>query len=232
MWQGGVNCIAADCKALLLCSLNTASCCKYPRKLLNKHPAQTTTKINSTRIYGNQNYIQMASALKNLSDYDESNIPDGSEMSIGIVVADWNKDITHALYEGCYDTLTKHGVAADKIKTLQVPGTFELPAGARILSGREKLDAVVCIGCVIQGETKHNEYINNSVAQGLVNLSIASGKPFVFGVLTPNDHEQAVDRAGGKYGNKGVEAAVTALRMGAIYKTGKVGSKGTIGFNV
>lgn len=172
----------------------------------------------------------MASALKNLSEYDDNNVPDASELSFGIVVSDWNKDITHTLYEGCYEALVKHGAQEEKIKTLQVPGTFELPSGARILSGQEKLDAVICLGCVIKGETDHDKYINSAVAQGLVNLSIASGKPYIFGVLTPNTHEQAVDRAGGKYGNKGVEAAITAIRMAAIAKAGKVGSKGSIGF--
>lgn len=172
----------------------------------------------------------MSSARKNLSTYDESNVPDAAELKIGIVVSDWNKDITHALYEGCYDTLLKHGAKAAHLKTLQVPGTFELPAGARMLAGQEKLDAVVCLGCVIKGETEHDVYINTAVAQGLVNLSIATGKPYIFGVLTPNTHEQAADRAGGKYGNKGVEAAVTAIRMAAVSKAGKVGSKASIGF--
>lgn len=171
----------------------------------------------------------MASALKNLSTYDENNIPDAAELSFGVVVADWNRDITHKLYEGCVETLLKHGAKEENIHVVQVPGTFELPAGARILAGREKLQAVVCIGCVIKGETKHDEYINNAVSQGLVNLSVATGKPFIFGVLTPNTHEQAMDRAGGKYGNKGVEAAVTALRMAALY-TEKPGGKKTIGF--
>lgn len=171
----------------------------------------------------------MASALKNLSSYDENNIPDGKELSIGIVVADWNAHITHALYEGCHDTLTKHGVLADNIKTLQVPGTFELPTAARILLSSKSYDAVVCIGCVIKGETKHDEYINNAVAQGIVQLSIITSKPVIFGVLTPNDEQQALDRAGGKYGNKGVEAAVTALRMAHLQK-GLRQTKPSIGF--
>lgn len=171
----------------------------------------------------------MASALKNLSTYDESNIPDGKPLSFGVVVADWNRDITHALYEGCLDTLLKHGVSEAKIHVVQVPGAFELPAAARIIAYREKVDAVICIGCVIKGETQHDEYINNAVAQGLVNLSIASGKPFIYGVLTPNTHEQALDRAGGKYGNKGVEAAVTGLRMAALYQN-SAGGKKAIGF--
>lgn len=163
----------------------------------------------------------MASALKNLSTYDESNVPSAKKMRFGIVVADWNKEITHALYEGCYNTLLKHGATAENIQTLQVPGTFELPSAAKMLYDRslEKLkiiDACICIGCVIKGETSHNEYINHAVAHGLVNLSLVTGKPFIFGVLTPNSWEQAKDRAGGKHGNKGVEAAVTAIRMAGL----------------
>ena len=161
----------------------------------------------------------MASALKNLSVYDETTMPDAGEMAFGIVVAEWNAHITHALYEGCYDTLLKHGVKPENIHTAQVPGSFELPVGARILYGKHKqLDAVICLGCVIKGETSHNEYINNAVAQGLISLSIATGSPFIFGVLTPNDEQQGIDRAGGQYGNKGVEAAVTAIRMAGLKK--------------
>ncbi len=171
----------------------------------------------------------MASALKNLSAYDEGTIPDGGGLNIGIVVAEWNAHITHALYEGCYDTLVKHGVREEDIQTMQVPGSFELPAGARMLIGKHMLDAVICLGCVIRGETNHNEYINQAVANGLVNLGIAMGKPFIFGLLTTNDEQQALDRAGGKHGNKGVEAAVTAIRMAALKKDGKEGKR-RIGF--
>jgi len=171
----------------------------------------------------------MASARKNLSQYSSDTVPAATEMSFGIVVAEWNAHITHALYEGCFDTLLLHGAKPENIHTIQVPGSFELPAGARILNGQKNLDAVICLGCVIKGETSHNEYINQAVAQGLVNLSIATGKPFVFGVLTPNDEQQALDRAGGKHGNKGVEAAVTAIRMAAL-KRGTVEGKKKIGF--
>ncbi len=160
----------------------------------------------------------MASALKNLSTYNEADLSSAEEMSFGIVLADWNETITHKLYEGCYDTLIKHGAKEENIHTIQVPGTFELPTGARMLAQNKDIDGFICIGCVIKGETSHNEYINQSVAQGLVNLGVMSGKPFIFGVLTPNDQQQAIDRAGGKYGNKGVEAAVTAMRMVAIGK--------------
>ena len=173
----------------------------------------------------------MASALKNLSSYDDSNIPSAEDMTFGIVVADWNAHITHALYEGCYETLLKHEAKTDNIHILQVPGTFELPSAARMLAGKHpSVDAVICIGCVIKGETQHNEYINMSVANALQNLSIATNKAFIFGVLTPNDEQQAIDRAGGQYGNKGVEAAVTAIRMAAIRQELNGKKKGTIGF--
>lgn len=170
----------------------------------------------------------MASALKNLSNYDENTIPSAENMSFGIVVAEWNAEITHALYEGCFDTLTKHGVKEENIHTIQVPGSFELPTGARLLAVKYKVDAVICLGCVIKGETKHDEYISNAVAMGLTNLSLASGQPFIFGVLTPNNEAQARDRAGGKHGNKGVEAAVSAIRMAALRKEMSVKTK--IGF--
>ena len=172
----------------------------------------------------------MASALKNLSDYNEDNLSSAEDMKIGIVVADWNEKITHALYEGAYDTLLKHKAKEENIQTIQVPGTFELPVGAKILLQNKKFDAVICIGCVIKGETNHNEYINNAVSIGLTNLGIASGIPCIFGVLTPNDEQQAIDRSGGKYGNKGVEAAVTAIRMAAIKTDLKKANKKKIGF--
>lgn len=171
----------------------------------------------------------MASALKNLSTYQPEDIPDSKELSIGIVVSDWNTEITHTLYQGCFDTLTKHGVLENNIHTVQVPGSFELPAGAKILASNKKLDAVVCLGCVIKGETTHNEYINQAVATGLTTLSVMTSKPFIFGLLTPNDEQQAKDRAGGKHGNKGIEAAVTALRMAHLKEEISNSPKG-IGF--
>jgi 6,7-dimethyl-8-ribityllumazine synthase len=172
----------------------------------------------------------MSTALKNLSTYDENNLPNAAEFHFGIAVADWNADITHALYQGCYDVLIKHGALPENIHTAQVPGTFELPIAARLLLQQNKLDAVVCLGCVIKGETSHNEYINNSVAIALQQLSLSSGKPCIFGVLTPNTLEQAQDRAGGKHGNKGVEAGVTAIQMAALRKRLQVENGGKIGF--
>ncbi len=158
----------------------------------------------------------MSGALKNLSQYDESTTPSASGFKIGIVLSEWNQQITHALYVGCRDTLLKHGVHEEDIQTVQVPGSFELPTGAKLLAGSQKFDALICLGCVIKGETSHNEYINHAIAAGLTGLSVASGIPCIFGLLTPNNLEQALERAGGKYGNKGVEAAVTAIRMAAL----------------
>ncbi len=171
----------------------------------------------------------MASALKNLSAYDESTVPDASEFNFGIVVSEWNQHITHALYEGCYDTLLKHGAQADHIHTIQVPGAFELTTGAKLLIASRKLDVVICLGCVIKGETSHNEYINHAVATGLTGLSAATSIPCIYGVLTPNDERQALERAGGKHGNKGIEAAVTAIRMAALKKELQK-PIGTVGF--
>lgn len=171
----------------------------------------------------------MASALKNLSQYDESNLPDGGKLSFGIVVSDWNASITHSLYEACFDTLVKHGVKEESIHTVQVPGTFELPTAAKMVLSYHNPDAVICLGCVIKGETKHDEYINNAVSAALANLGMVSGRPVIFGVLTPNTEEQAKERAGGKHGNKGVEAAVTGLQMAALKKKMST-SKKSIGF--
>jgi len=173
----------------------------------------------------------MASAQKNLSKYDESTIPAAEEMSFGIVVSEWNPEITHALYQGCFDTLIKHGAKPEKIHTVQVPGAFELPSAAKMIASYHNPDAVICLGCVIKGATMHDEYINNAVATGLVNLGMAMGKPIIYGVLTPNNEEQARERAGGQLGNKGVEAAVAALRMGAMRKKLSKSGKRPLGFN-
>lgn len=171
----------------------------------------------------------MASALKSLSTYDDKKLTSGNGLKIGIVVSDWHEEVTHSLYQGCLDTLTKKGVLVKDIETIQVPGAFELTYGAKLLVSKLKLDAIVCLGCVIQGETKHNDYINHAVASGLTQLSMVAGLPVIYGVLTPNDEQQALDRSGGKYGNKGVEAAVTALRMARLKEI--VGSGNTqIGF--
>jgi len=171
----------------------------------------------------------MASELKNLSQYESEDIPNGDQYSFGIVVAKWNKTITSALLQGCKDTLNAHGVPEDQIHIEWVPGTYELPYGANLIAQKHKVDAVISLGCVIKGETSHNEYINQSVANALMQLGLMRNKPFIFGVLTPNNQEQAEERAGGKHGNKGVEAAVTALEMVGLSVRLKTSEK-SIGF--
>jgi 6,7-dimethyl-8-ribityllumazine synthase len=158
----------------------------------------------------------MASSLKNLSDHDPASIPDGSSMKFGIVVSEWNEEITSALLEGALSTLGKHGVQRENIHIKTVPGSFELPFGARVLAEQFSPDAVICLGCVIQGETRHFEYICQGVTFGISELNLDYDIPFIFGVLTTANLQQALDRAGGKHGNKGDEAAVTALKMSAL----------------
>ncbi len=163
----------------------------------------------------------MASSLKNLSDHDPATIPDGSSIKVGIVVSEWNEEITAALLEGAINTLQKHGVARDNIAIRAVPGSFELLYGARIVAEQFNPHAVICIGCIIKGDTPHFDYICQGVTQGITELNLDYDIPFIFGVLTTNDLQQALDRAGGKHGNKGDEAAVTALKMAALRKNPK-----------
>jgi 6,7-dimethyl-8-ribityllumazine synthase len=161
----------------------------------------------------------MATHLKNLSDFSETEIPTAAPYQFGIVVAEWNAGITNALYQGAYESLLEHGALAQNIFTYQVPGSFELTSGADILLKNSKLDAVICLGCVIQGETRHFDFICNAVANGLTNVAIKYSKPVIFGVLTTDNQQQAVDRAGGKHGNKGIEGAVTAIKMAYLAET-------------
>ncbi len=151
-------------------------------------------------------------ATTNLSAYDPQSIPELGEVRIGIVVSEWNRNVTDALLEGAYNTLQKSGIEKDNILVKYVPGSFELPLGAQILA-QEKLDAIITLGCVIQGETRHFEFICQSVAQGIMQLNLTLNLPVIFGVLTTENRQQAADRSGGKHGNKGDEAAVTAMKM-------------------
>lgn len=137
-------------------------------------------------------------------------------MRFGIVVSEWNHEITLALKEGAFNTLIKHGADPDNILLSFVPGSYELTMGAQLQLETEAVDAVICLGCVIQGETRHFDFICDAVAQGITNLNIKYNKPVIFGVLTPNTQQQAIDRAGGKHGNKGDEAAATAIKMVAL----------------
>jgi 6,7-dimethyl-8-ribityllumazine synthase len=155
----------------------------------------------------------MATALKNLSDYSQTNITDVRNKRFAIVVAEWNAEVTEALYQGAYQTLLKEGASEQNIIRKNVPGSFELSLGAQWMAQQRDIDAVICIGCVIQGETRHFDFICNAVAYGITEVGLKYNKPVIFGVLTPDSQEQALDRAGGKHGNKGDEAAITAIKM-------------------
>jgi 6,7-dimethyl-8-ribityllumazine synthase len=154
----------------------------------------------------------------NLSVYDPESVPDASEMRFGIVVSDWNREVTWSLLEGAVNTLKKHGATDDNINVKHVPGSFEITLGAQFLAEYDDLDAIICLGCVIQGETPHFTYICQGVTQGITQLNMEYNMPFVFGVLTTNTQQQAIDRAGGIHGNKGNEAAVTAIKMAAFQR--------------
>lgn len=158
----------------------------------------------------------MATAYQNLSEYDFNSVPDGSEMSIGIVVAEWNKNITEKLLEGACNTLEKHGVKQENILVSRVPGSFELTFGAKHMAETKELNAIIVLGSVVRGDTPHFDYVCSGVTQGITELNLMYDIPFIFGLLTTDNMQQAEDRAGGKYGNKGDEAAVTALKMADI----------------
>ena len=158
----------------------------------------------------------MATDLKNLSDYDANEIPSARGMRFAIVVSEWNSEITYSLLQGSHDTLIKHGANPKHIKVDYVPGSFELTAGARMVAEAGTFDAVICLGCVVRGETPHFDYICQSVATGITQLNVNYDIPFVFGVLTTENMKQSEDRAGGKHGNKGDEAAITAIKMVAL----------------
>jgi len=138
---------------------------------------------------------------------------DLSSTRFAIIVADWNEEITDALYHGAAASLLAHGVKKENILRKNVPGSFELTLGAQWMAEREGIDAVICLGCVIQGETPHFDYICQAVAYGITEVGLKTNKPVIFGVLTTLTKQQAIDRAGGKYGNKGEEAALTAIKM-------------------
>jgi 6,7-dimethyl-8-ribityllumazine synthase len=160
----------------------------------------------------------MSSQLKNLSTYNPDEVPDGRKLKIGIVVSEWNREVTQELEKGAREALLAHGVKSESLLIHRVPGSFELPLGAKLLLENKDIDAVIILGCVIQGETRHFDFICQAVSQGCMNVGLEYHTPVVFGVLTTNTLEQAMDRAGGKHGNKGTEAAITALKMAALSK--------------
>lgn len=171
----------------------------------------------------------MSSAHKNLSAFEGSEVPNASEFKFAIIVSEWNYEITGALKDGALNTLLTNGAKNENIFIKHVPGSFELTLGAQYAAEYLEVDAVICIGCVIQGETKHFDFICDAVAKGITNLNIKYNKPFIFGVLTPNNQQQALDRAGGKHGNKGDEAAITAIKMLGLKKSFKKSESG-LGF--
>lgn len=155
----------------------------------------------------------MASSLKNLSEYSNKNIGDISQKRFGIVVAEWNSEVTEALLNGAYNTLLKHGAKEENIVIKTVAGSYELSLGSQWLAERRDIDAVITLGCIIQGETRHFDFISHAVAIGITEVNLKYNKPVIFGVLTTDNLAQAIDRSGGKHGNKGDEAAITAIKM-------------------
>lgn len=155
---------------------------------------------------------------KNLSNYDRSQLPDVQTMRIGIVVSEWNNDITDNLLRGAMETLTECGASLDHLKIVYVPGSFELPSGAQMLLENTSVEAVITLGCVIRGETPHFDFVCQTCADGVKDVALKYKKPVVFGVLTDNTLEQSRARSGGNLGNKGVEAAVTAIKMIALQR--------------
>ncbi|WP_250632516.1 6,7-dimethyl-8-ribityllumazine synthase [Rhodoflexus caldus] len=155
----------------------------------------------------------MASTLKSLSTFSNKNLSGVADRKFAIVVAEWNSEVTERLYNGAYSTLLHAGVREENIIRKDVPGSFELSLGAQYMAQWKDIDAVICLGCVIKGETPHFDFICQAVAHGITEVGLKYNKPVVFGVITTLNLEQALDRAGGKHGNKGDEAAATAIKM-------------------
>lgn len=158
----------------------------------------------------------MATVNKNLSTYDKASIPNAKDFRFGIVVSEWNEDITQGLKEGAIATLLENEVSESNIIVWDAPGTFELPFACKHMMQSQEVDAIIAIGSVIQGETKHFDFVCSAAAQGIKDLNIHGDVPVIFCVLTDNTMQQAIDRSGGKHGNKGTEAAVAAIKMAAL----------------
>lgn len=153
-------------------------------------------------------------ATTNLSQYDKGKVANAKPYKFGIVVSQWNKHITHALQKGAVDTLIDLGAEIDNIMIVEVPGSFELIYGAKVIA--EECDAVIVIGCVIRGETAHFDYVCQGVTQGIKDLNVQQNTPVIFCVLTDENEQQSLSRSGGEHGNKGVEAAVVAIHMAVL----------------
>ncbi|MCR4964097.1 MAG: 6,7-dimethyl-8-ribityllumazine synthase [Bacteroidales bacterium] len=155
----------------------------------------------------------MTEKKKNLDSYIPFQLPSAEKYRIGIVVSEWNDHITDSLLQGAIEALLQHGILKENIVVKHVPGSFELPTGAAHLIKQTTLDGVICIGCIIQGETRHFEFIAHATAEGIIHLNLQQQVPVIFSVLTCDTMQQAEDRAGGKMGNKGVEGAISCLKM-------------------
>ena len=160
----------------------------------------------------------MATVNKNLSVYDKATIPNAKDFRFGIVVSEWNSKITEGLFNGALEALLECGATAKNIIRWNVPGSFELTFGSKKMITTQKVDAVIAIGSVIQGETKHFDFVCSATAQGIKDLNVLHDTPVVFCVLTDNTLQQAQERSGGKHGNKGTEAAIAAIKMAALGK--------------
>jgi 6,7-dimethyl-8-ribityllumazine synthase len=158
----------------------------------------------------------MATVNKNLSDYDKNSIPNAKDFRFGIVVSEWNDSITEGLYRGTIEALLENQVPAQHIIRWNVPGSFELIYGSKKMLQTQNVDAVIAIGCVIQGQTKHFDFVCEGVTQGIKDLNVQTDIPVIFCVLTDNTMQQSIDRSGGIHGNKGTEAAIAAIKMAYI----------------
>ena len=155
----------------------------------------------------------MATSEKNLSEYNKETIPNGADYKIGIVVSEWNENVTFNLLAGAKQALMDNGVLEKNIHVHYVPGAFELPLGAQMMLKAMFLDGIVAIGCVIQGETKHFDYVCKAATNGIAKLNLKFERPVSFCLLTDNTLQQSLDRSGGKHGNKGTECAIACLKM-------------------
>lgn len=160
----------------------------------------------------------MATANRNLSEYPESFNTNCADFKIGIVVSEWNREITSKLLDGALQALTDYKVQQQNISVSWVPGAFELPLGAQVQLEKGAVDGVIAIGVVIQGETRHFDFVCSGTTQGIMDLTLKFSKPVAFCLLTDNHIQQSIDRAGGKHGNKGVECAIACLKMIALKK--------------
>jgi 6,7-dimethyl-8-ribityllumazine synthase len=161
----------------------------------------------------------MATANRNLSEYNREFIPNGADFKIGIVVSEWNEKITLNLLKGAKQALTDNGVLEENIDVRFVPGAFELPLGCQFMCEKGHVDGVVAIGVVIQGETKHFDFVCEGATQGIKDVNLKYNTPVSFCVLTDNDEQQSIDRSGGKHGNKGIECAIACMKMIALKKS-------------